>query len=298
MGKFIKLKGTKIGFDGTGYYRDEKGKYWYGNPANGYLKETAGERNRRLRKKANEKSAREDREKMEETFRQAIAEDPGKGSAFEIVLGLLTGVAAGTFMAAATYIFAIAAIVFAVVLVWPQFISFMADLYMKGAVSVPLLFFTAVIIFLIGYFIRCLYIVKTKGGKRSTRFAILCIACIVIPYILLDLLSAQISLLSVAERLFYGLELALLPTIVIGCAEYRARGKKSPLREIAKTLCRGKTLRRALFILLGFTALVISALLIFFMLPYTANQLFTAGWIIACILAGISHIYMGIVGKS
>lgn len=36
----MKVHGTRVGSDGTGYYRGSDGKYYYGNPQNGYLTET------------------------------------------------------------------------------------------------------------------------------------------------------------------------------------------------------------------------------------------------------------------
>ena len=50
--KWVKIEGTKVGADGTGYFRGLNGRYYYGNLKNGYLRETNQSRAARERRAA------------------------------------------------------------------------------------------------------------------------------------------------------------------------------------------------------------------------------------------------------
>ncbi len=56
MGR-IQVEATDTDYAGNGYYRGNDGKFYYGNAKNGYLKETLGEKRKRLIRERNEAEA-------------------------------------------------------------------------------------------------------------------------------------------------------------------------------------------------------------------------------------------------
>lgn len=56
MGR-IKVEATDTDYAGNGYYKGNDGKFYYGNVKNGYLRETEGEKRKRLMRERNKEEA-------------------------------------------------------------------------------------------------------------------------------------------------------------------------------------------------------------------------------------------------
>lgn len=210
--------------------------------------------------------------------------------------GLLALAAANIIIAVVLCAAVAAGIIFAMVAVWPQFIALLIGAFAQGAVSVPLIVFTAAVAFLIYYWIHCLRRVVKRGQVMSKRYALICIACIAVPYILLDVMTAGFSVTAILSRLFYSAAFAMLPTIVLACVEYKKRGGEHLVRSVAQTLCRGKRSVRAIFVCVGVAALILSVVFVRFLSGL--GILSGIGAFIAFFLAGIFFILMGINGKA
>lgn len=258
-------------------------RVWHGDK-NNYVEDTL-----KTQQRKNEQAVA-----MQQAYPQhGIDFQPPKVGLLESLLGLA---AASMFMAAILCIAVVAGIFFAMVTVWPQFIALLIGAFADGAISIPLIVFTAAILFLIYYLIHSIRKVTRTGKNMAKRYAIICIACIAVPYILLDLITIGFSLTAVLERLLYSIAFALLPTVILSCVEYKAKGGKQPLRIIAQTLCRGKGGIRFIFVCLGIVALILSVVFMQFM--SSLGILSGIGAVIAFLLAGIFFILMGIKGKA
>ena len=137
-----------------------------------------------------------------------------------------------------------------------QYISIWVGVFSSAAFVIPLIVFSAALIFLIYYWIHCIHKIKTTGQVMSIRYAIICVICMVLAYMPM----MGFSLSGIPTQLLYGVAVAALPTIVLCYLEYKIKKGKNLLRSIAQRICKGKRLRRVISVGLGVMTILFSVM--------------------------------------
>lgn len=122
--KIIRAKQTYAGSDGTGYFRGEDGKYYYGNAQNGYVTKTLDQQRRDADEAAIQ--AQTDREQADiqsqieayHAMRYARDHSPEARQARAAVT-FAAGVSLGAFLAPVFYIFACLLVMSSLLDTWP-----------------------------------------------------------------------------------------------------------------------------------------------------------------------------------
>ena len=209
MGKNIKITGSKVGSDGTGYYRGNDGKYYYGNPQNGYLTET------RQSQQARSQSA-------SSSYSQSSGYSGGGVSSGGVIEGLLGGIASAAFLAGivATFFICVAA---SLVMAWPYYINLLASYYTSGQVDLAVIIMTAVVVFLIGYFFVCVYQVFATKRMRSKHYLLVCTLSMIVPSILFAVLLGRQG--EIIEPALQGIIMSVFPCFLLCFVEHIATKK-------------------------------------------------------------------------
>lgn len=222
----MKVQGTKVGSDGTGYYRGSDGKYYYGNPQNGYLKETI-----ESQRQSEQVSGTKNYGNMGGTSATGSPDSTiGDGGLLIQAAGV---VAASSFMATVIVAALIIAIVFSVLSSWPRIIGILVECYKARTIDFAVILLTAVIAFLVVYFVINTYIVITKKEMRSKHFWLVSTIVLSILLAILNLLASNIiaaliggyAISIVFNSALYGVSLSSLPTFFLCFVEHVATKK-------------------------------------------------------------------------
>lgn len=212
MGQKIKVTGTRVGADGTGYFRGENGKYYYGNLQNGYLTET------KQLQQAHAKKQSQPQHTASSYSKNNSRTSEGSGD-LDSLLGCLVAGAFGAGMIAVFFISLFTSLVFA----WPWFVKLLADHYRTGRVDLVVGVLTAILVFLVGYFILSVCRVITTKQMRSRRYIIVCTASITAPFVLIAIFLGQPGL--IFTYAVQGLTLSALPAFILCFVEHLATKK-------------------------------------------------------------------------
>ena len=291
MGNKIKVTGTKVGADGTGYFRGNDGKYYYGNPQNGYLTETRQSQQARAQKQAAPSSS----------GHGGTASAAG-GCGVGIIEGLFAGAVSVIWTAGMIAIFFILLIV-SVVTVWPMFIGRLAGYYQAGNADLMVVIMSAVAIFLIGYFLLSVIRVCQTKTMRSRRFIIVCIIAMAIPAIPVGLILGSPAM--IPQFAIEGAILSILPAFLLCFVEHLAtkqirRDKEWFATKIARLINRVFPFHSKGMIVFGVLVLLFSGLFNFLLDLSDASAYFykSGGPSPAATLAmGILFIIAGITSK-
>lgn len=209
MGRNIKVTGTKVGSDGSGYFRGNDGKHYYGNPQNGYLTET--EQSRRAH--AGSQAAPPARSYS------GGGGIGGGGGDVGIIEVLFAAVESAVIMAFAAALFLIALAV-SIIFAWPNYINLLAEYYQRGQADLMVIMMSAVVIFLIGYFLWSVFKVCTTKRMRSRRYIIVCAIAMVVPAVPVGLFLGQLSL--IPSYAFQGIVMSVFPAFILCWVEHVA----------------------------------------------------------------------------
>ena len=177
MGKNIKVTGTKVGSDGTGYYRGNNGRYYYGNSQNGYLTETRQSQQARSRSASSSHS-------------RSSGYSGGGATSGGVIEYLLGGITSAAFLAGIVATFFICTVV-SLVMAWPNYIGLLADCYTSGQVDLAVIILTAIVAFLIGYFVFCVCQIIATKRMRSRHYLLVCTLSMIAPSILFAILTGH-----------------------------------------------------------------------------------------------------------
>lgn len=302
----MKFTGTCTNSQGTGYYRGENGKYYYGNPQNGYLRKTRQQQKEDDAKAAGRAQADAEQRRSIESARDAIAKSaPVKEGGLFCFLEYLAGfVVLGSVVTSFTigilfvalFATAIALIIFS----WPTYIGFLIDALKGGNLflGIPMILFA---VFYCGYFLRCVRTVWIKKQLKARKFFLICTLVVAIPVGILFFLTGEFHIISsLIEAVFAGLSLSSLPGFLLCFIEHLAtkelRGDdRSFLKRVSipvSNIFIGHSIGMIIF---GIFALLVSLTLLS-CLKFGYN-LMTIGFISTVVLTGILFIAMGILSK-
>lgn len=228
MGKNIKVTGTKVGADGSGYFRGSDGKYYYGHPQNGYLTETTQSRQAHSQPTSSDYS------------RPAGYSGGGGVASGGIIEYLLAGATSVVFLAGLAATFIIGAIV-SCVMVWPMYIGQLVDYYASGRAGLAVIVMSAIMAILIGYFVVCACQVFATKRMRSKHYLLVCTLLVIAASILLSILYRDP--VQIVEYAIEGVFLGIFPSFLLCFVEHLAtkeiRGDREWfITKIARLLCR------------------------------------------------------------
>ena len=209
MGKNIKITGTKVGSDGSGYYRGNNGRYYYGNPQNGYLTET------RQSQQAHSRSA-------SSSHSQSSGYSGGGAASGGVIEYLLGGIASAAFLAGIVATFFICTAV-SLVMAWPYYINLLASYYTSGQVDLAVIIMTAIVVFLIGYFFVCVYQVFATKRMKSKHYLLVCTLSMIAPSILFAVLLGRQG--EIIEPALQGILMSVFPCFLLCFVEHIATKK-------------------------------------------------------------------------
>ena len=213
MGR-IKVTPTRTGIDGSGYYRGADGKYYYGNPRNGYVTETIQSQ------KAREDRLQAERDAYNEQHRPyprpAVA-PPTQASFIEsLLLAIITTVLLFRAIAA----LAVGFVLMFGVIAWPWYINMLAGFYMSGRGDWSVILMTVILIAVIGYYAFCVREVLVGKGIRSRRFMIVCTGTMVAPFVVYGVIMHDLG--QITSNGLWGIVLGVIPALVLTYLEHRA----------------------------------------------------------------------------
>ena len=208
--KWVKIEGTKVGADGTGYFRGINGRYYYGNLKNGYLRETNQSRAARERRAAAQRNHSPDLlDDIDDSLSTFSEWEP---ITFGDIFALL-------FMSAAVAFFAVAIVIFMVfygiTFIWPTYIGSIVRNFARGTVDPPLVLMAASVVFLLAYFLFCSYTVFSKKSPRTKQYLVVGTIGATILLAMIRVLSGNVSMGEIFEALFVSVALSALPALVL-----------------------------------------------------------------------------------
>lgn len=209
--KWAKLKGTKVGADGTGYYRGTNGRYYYGNPKNGYVRETyqsVAEREKRA-------AAQQDRSPdIYDSMFDAVANNLGevKLRPQDIIISTILSVALITF-AAVTFVMYV--IFYGTLYSWPHYVRETIQNFARGAFDLPLILMLITLVFMLAYFSFCVHEVLSKRITRTMRYAVVSIIGATVLLAFVRIFSGYIGLAEFLEAVFIAASLSALPSLIL-----------------------------------------------------------------------------------
>lgn len=252
MGRKINIRATKVGADGTGYFRGDDGNYYYGNQQNGYLTET-------------EYSAKQRAKRSQETENTAFDNLGMAMSGGESLLGSLTqlmGVAAYTAMMQCMMISCVIFGVMATIIgAWPTYLFRIIRLIADGIVGPDIILSLVAPVTMIVMLRRSIRKVKETKVPESKKFLVICIAVPVLLDALLFLLLGVFGLGRLIDSAFNALTLACLPACILCYVEHEQtkalRGDDRTFLEVVAEMISGVFIGRSkgLMIVGFFTAL-------------------------------------------
>ena len=206
-GKNIKATPTSVGFDGTGYFRGNDGKYYYGNPQNGYLKESIQSQRNSAAKEASYQPGSPC--PPSPIYDDASAPSGGTILDFILCAGLAIKILFWLFVFGAVFA-VLSALFFGTLYSWPFLIKMLIQDFAGGIFDLRLILMAAVLLALLAYFIFCAHTVFTKRISCLKRF--------LIPGVIVAILLAlicSVSGLGFFDMLVTSISLLALPTFLL-----------------------------------------------------------------------------------
>lgn len=270
MNKKIKIEGTRVGADGTGYWRGSDGKFYYGNPSrNGYVTETLEEQQKRMRAeeaRRQDEAAKEARKKeienrfipqvRPEPYTPVISDSFGPGICIvfllTVVIDVLYAVMAGS-----------------LILAWPYhlqdlYYTYLDSYIMDNRIYRWALLKSVVTLGVIGLFVyECRMILRARKDItlefnyqiRVALFAGVSVVVFAIMYLLLP--DGKFSFFGVIACLFKGVSMAFMPALLMYALGYHLYDHWEPtLIHLAKGVCRWTPGHRGFYIYMGIANLI------------------------------------------
>lgn len=255
-GKKIEATGTRVGSDGTGYFRGNDGKYYYGNPKNGYVTETIQSKKADEERLAAEQAAHE-------SYAGVFQADLAASTKASLLEAFLLFILTTVIVLRAIVILTIGLVLMLAVMAWPWYINMLAGFYMSGRGDWSVILMTVILVALIGYFVLCVR--KVLAGKciRSLRYIIVCAAAMVMPFVLYGILTGDLG--QVTSNGLWGLVLGVIPALVLTYLEHAMAQEARVGIEwfgfrIARLLCRVCPYNSIGMFLIGAVMIVLSVL--------------------------------------
>ncbi len=205
----MKIHGTKVGSDGTGYYRGSDGKYYYGNPQNGYLTETIQSQKQVAQMASVPELGYGD---MNGAYSSPIS---CEGGFLESVMVAVAGIAAAALMAAILIAVIISSIIYCCISVWPFYFRILMESYRGGAIDLATILVTIMFVSLLVYFISNAYIIISKRQMRSKHFLFVCTIVMTILLSIVSLMAGGLTLGVFINNVLNGVAMASLPVFML-----------------------------------------------------------------------------------
>lgn len=111
-------------------------------------------------------------------------------------------------------------LVVSVVSAWPSYMGKLMRYYTEGPLDLSVIIMSAVVVFLIGYFILCVYQVISTKRMKSKRYIIVCIISMTMPFVPIGLLLGLPDLIfGVALQ---GVVMSTFPAFILCFVEHLA----------------------------------------------------------------------------
>ena len=239
--KIIRVEKTRTGSDGTGYHRGEDGKYYYGNLQNGYLTKTLEQQRRdaeAAEAQAQEAQRQADIQAQIEEGHARRREQARSPEALQNLanISFSASVGLGAFLVPVFYVALCLLALLSLLTAWPGLVDDLFHTYATGEAGISTILQTVNGALIFALFLRNLPAARA-GAKCVWRFAVLAVALTAIFYTAAEMVDGSFHLFNIVLHIFYGLQLASLPTLILYYMEYRSCGGQRFLREIAVRLC-------------------------------------------------------------
>lgn len=208
--KYVKIKGTKVEPDGTGYFRGDNKRFYYGNPSkNGYVVETKESIADRARKIAAERNHSPDV--------LDIIDDNLDGLIPKVTLSdfILATILTLAFIAFVTVTFAIYSVFYGTLFSWPYYVRSVIQNLARGAFDLPLILIMVMLVFLLVYFAFCAHEVLSKRITRTSRYVAVGMIGASLLLILVRVLSGYIDFGGFLESILLAATLVALPSLIL-----------------------------------------------------------------------------------
>ncbi len=231
-----KVWGTRTDSTGTGYYRGDNGKYYYGNPRNGFLTETIDEQNkRRAREEANKKAD------APQPVQQNTSGGRSGGGSYG--LDLFEFIASTAGLATVLCVCFLFGLFTALLVSWPRYISVLVDCYSQGIIDLPLIMVTGSVLFQTVYFLVCAASSIKSKVRKSARYLITCTIVTTVLHSVFNLLGGALDIGSLLINALNGLSLACIPAFLLAFVDHIAtkkiRGDKEWfITKVSRVFCR------------------------------------------------------------
>ena len=238
--KIIRAKQTYAGSDGTGYFRGENGKYYYGNAQNGYVTKTLDQQRRDADEAAIQ--AQTDREQADiqsqiesyHAMRYARDHSPEARQARAAVT-FAAGVSLGAFLAPVFYIFACLLVMSSLQDTWPTLLEELFFQYASGRADAATVLHTVNALAVMALFVWNLR--GAWAGRQRTRwFAVPAVLLTSALYMAAETIGGPFYPLHLIFHTAYAMQLASLPALILYYVGFRRSGGRQFLRGIAQRL--------------------------------------------------------------
>ncbi len=209
--KWVNLKGTKVGADGTGYYRGTNGRYYYGNPKNGYVRETYQSVAEREKRAAAQQNHSPD---IHDSMFDAVANNLG-GMAIRPGDFIISTILSFALIAFFAITFAIYFVFYGALFSWPNYIRSIIRNVARGAIDFPLILIVIMLVFLFAYFSFCVYEVLSKRITRTMRYVVVSMIGASLLLVLVRILSGYIDFGGFLESILQAATLIALPSLIL-----------------------------------------------------------------------------------
>lgn len=296
----IKLRGTRVGSDGTGHHEGTDGRMYYGNPKNGYVTDSLEQQENDRQKRDNmqieedRKRRLEERDAMratsetEETSLGAVSAGAGSGLAATVVLGAMMAL---ILYGAMCFLF-----LEAVIVAWPDLLDQLFLEYRWGNATLGTALRTVNAAGLIGLFV--LELRRVADGRDCVKqYLWLAIALTVVTGAVSDWAAGAFHLFDLILYAFRGLRLAVLPALILYYREFKRDGGHRFLRYLAWKLCHRLPGCSKVFQILG-TATCVVAVLGVLLLRGNMPPFQIAVTFLGLMVCGLMGVYIGRAGKA
>lgn len=210
---------TRVGSDGTGYYRDSNGTYYYGNPQNGYLTKTQAEQQRNAAQRPASVAASS----------QSVG-SVGGGHSF--LLSVIAGIGIWSFL---IYLGFWMLLLMSLVQLWPNLLLSLVMSWAGMDLTPDCVLRTVNMAAVIMLFVHGVRHGRVYAGNtyRFVKYTVLITAA---SSILIDLLSGSFGFWSPIGGVEDGLQLAVAPGLIFHFVLYHRSGGRRYLHELAIVL--------------------------------------------------------------
>ena len=174
---------------------------------------------------------------------------------------------------------------------WYGIFTELAGYYASYGINSVLIFFSVPLIIAVCYWVFCIFM-AAKGNRKKTiiftvSFAVLCITGYALPRIII---AGR-----VAEYLFNGVMLALIPALILVYIQYKVSGGRGFLHKIAYRIIQGQKKRGTIFAIFGVLAILFAVLMC--TLGSKGVGIMGVIYSIPAFISGALFIYISIFGR-